>query len=448
MAAERIDTLVIGAGISGLAYAQALGPAVDWRVLEAAPHAGGLVRTWAEQGYRGEDGPEALPGTAKEARALVQELGLGTFEVPRAAGKRFLLVGGRLLEVPNSPEELSTSTVLSFAGKLRLLAEPSRAKAEALDGSIADFTRHRLGPEALERLVDPIVAGIHAGDPEQLSLRACFPDVVRWVEEHGSLYGALKARGAAGKGGGGLPLGSLWKPAGGMQRWTDALARALGPRLACGARVETLARDGDGYRARTAGGAELHARRAVLALSLPGARALLADVAPLAAEALGSMASEGLVSIAHAYRRADVEHALDGFGLLVPKSEGGGLLGTLFASTIDPGSAPAGHVLLRSLLGGARAPALVERSEGELTELLTRALAQPLGLRAPPLFTRVTRWPAAIPRYDLAHPERQRALAAALPPGLELLGNYAQGLGLAGLVARARALAATHTARA
>lgn len=443
------DTLVVGAGISGLAYAHARGPGADVVVLDAAPRAGGLVRTSARDGFRFEEGPELLPGTSRSVRALAEALALSVRDVPRESAKRFLQLDGRLVEVPESPADLATSRLLSIGAKFRLMAEATCDPKAALDGSIADFARHRVGAEALERLVDPLVAGIHAGDPEQLSLRACFPEVVALVEQHGSLTAALQARAKARKPGqpsAGLG-GGLWKPAGGMQALVAALERALVPQVRLETPVRAIERDAQGFTVVEQSGARHAAARVVLASSLGTARALLADVAPEAAEALGSMQAENLVSIAHAYRREDVEHALDGFGYLVPRKAGGLVLGTLFSSTLDPESAPAGHVLLRSLLGGARHPGAVELGDEELRAIVARECAGPLGLRRSPLFAEVTRHRAAIPRFDLAHLDRRAALERALPRGLTVLGNFTRGIGLGSLVAAASEAAAAHAAR-
>lgn len=442
-----LDTLVIGAGISGLVCARErlrAAPAEDLRVLEASPRPGGLVRTLTQDGFRFEEGPEALPGHARTIRALCQELGLGLQEAPREAGKRYLLIEGKLLEVPSSPEDLATSRVLGFGAKLRLMAEGTCAREVALDGSIADFARHRFGGEALERVVDPLVAGIHAGDPEQLSLRACFPEVVRMVEEHGSITAALKARAKAkkaGEGGGSALSGALFRPAGGMESLVRALGDALGTRLVTGTRVRAIEREREGYRVLAESGTSLRARRVVVAVPLGAARALLAGPAPEAAAALATMQSENLVSVVHGHRRADVAHALDGFGYLVPKKAGGLVLGTLFSSSLDPSTAPAGQVLLRSLVGGARHPAAGELADSELLAAVARECAGPLGLTRAPLFARVARWPGVIPRFDLEHPARRERLAAALPPGLHVLGNFTRGIGLESLAAEARALA-------
>lgn len=439
--------MVVGAGLSGLAYAHArLGtrPGEELVVLEAGTRPGGLVRTVAEEGFRFEDGPEALPERAPALRELCAELGLALVPAPPEARRRFLALDGKLMELPNALEDLATSRVLSFGAKLRLMAEASCAPGEALDGSIADFARHRFGKEALERVVDPLVAGLHAGDPEELSLRACFPEVARMVEEHGSVTAALRARaqrkrlGAADAG----LAGSLVRPAGGMEQLVQALGRALGDRLRLEAPVRALERSGAFLRVHEASGRIHEARRVVLAVPLDAARDLLAAAAPQAAAELATMAAENLVAVVHAYRRADVEHALDGFGYLVPRSAGGVVLGTLFTSTLAPGSAPPGHVLLRSLLGGARHPALAELADDELVARTRAECAPLLGLSGTPVLARVRRYPRAVPRLDLAHPGRRARLAEALPPDLGLLGPFTRGVGLESLVAEARALAA------
>jgi len=174
---------------------------------------------------------------------------------------------------------------------------------------------------------------------------------------------------------------------------------------------------------------------------LAAARALLAEAAPASAAALASMQAEGLVSVVCGYRRADVAHALDGFGFLVPKSAGGLMLGTLFSSTISPGTAPAGHVLLRSLLGGARRPDALTLPDEELLAQVASECSGPLGLARAPVFARVARYPAAVPRFDLGHLARRAQLAEGLPPGLHVLGNFTRGLGVENLASEARALA-------
>ena len=162
-------------------------------MLEASARAGGLVHT-LRGGAAGElsveTGPEALTESNAETSALLAELDLEPRALAPAARKRYLALDGRLHAVPSSPLDVLTSPLLSFAGKARALAEVRRDPRRALDGSIADFVRHRFGREVLERFVDPLVSGIFAGDPEQLSLRACFPEAARLLEQHESLIAA------------------------------------------------------------------------------------------------------------------------------------------------------------------------------------------------------------------------------------------------------------------
>lgn len=432
------DVLVIGAGISGLACAHALGARRRVRVLEAAPRAGGLVQGGTQDGFRWEEGPEAMPPGAAAVRALCSELALPIMEAPAAAARRYVLHEGALVEVPASPPALLASRLFSLRGKLRLLSEPLRARGVALHGSIADFVRHRLGQEFLERLVDPLVGGIHAGDAEELSFQACFPEAAELVARHGTVLAALRARVATREPG--APR-ALWKPRAGMQALVDALASALGARLELGRRVQGIVPLADGFRVDLADGSSSSAHAVVLATPLAAARALLAEVAPAAAQALTTMGAENLVSVVHAWRRADVVHALDGFGYLVPSRGGSPVLGTLFSSSLWPSAAPEGCVLLRTLLGGARHARLHALDDAELHEIALAEARTRLGARGKPLLVRLARYPAVIPRLDCGHALRLATLARELPPGLAVLGNFTRGIGLARLVSEARALA-------
>ena len=451
---ESVDTLVIGAGIAGLSYAHARGDA-DLLVLDAAPRAGGLVRTGRAElpgqgALRFEWGPEALQDEAPELQALLRELSLE----PRAAGavgsRRYLCKDGRLVALPAAPKELLNSPLLSPTEKLRALSEPFRARDVGLEGSVAEFARHRFGEAVLQRFVDPFVSGVYAGDPELLSLRAAFPKVHALVAEHGSVLGGLKARAKAKRKAGDEAVGTpgLFTLDGGFAALIDALAARLGARLRLGQRVVALRREAEGWLAQAqpvADGApppavELRARRLVLALPVAATARLLQDVAPDIARELADMTSESIVSLSHAWPRERVGHALDGFGYLVPSVEQRLHLGTLFSSSLAPSCAPRGVVLLRTLLGGARRPRMVEWPDEELLAELSAGVAPLLELRGEPLWAHVVRQRAALPRYDLRHPQRLAAVDAALArtPGLLLLGNWRQGVSVTALVDAAR----------
>jgi oxygen-dependent protoporphyrinogen oxidase len=436
---ERVGTLVVGAGISGLAYAHARDDA-DLALLEASDRAGGLIRTEVA-GARGEIRVECGPETLRverggELERMLRELGLELRSPTRAAAKRFVAWGGRLQEVPLAPPKLLASRLLTLRGKLRLLSEPWRDPRRALDGSIADFVRHRLGSEVLERLVDPFVSGIHAGDPEALSLRACFPKLAEGVEHHGSLLRALRAERGA-------PVPMLGKVPGGNASLVEALAARLGGRLLRSTPAEALELDGATWRVRTPSGS-IEAPRLVLALPCAAAARLLARAAPELARAVASIQSESVASVALAFRREDVAHALDGFGYLAASAERLAHLGVLFSSSLDASCCPPGQVLVRALAGGARRPAVLEWSDEQLVECIAREAGPLLGLRAPPLLAVVRRWRSALPRFDLQHPERLASIERVTPGGLTLLGNYLRGIGVHHLVDAARRSARTH----
>lgn len=426
-----VETLVVGAGISGLAYAHARGPDAELVVLDASERAGGLMRTARDGDYRFELGPEALRSGPGALADLLAELGIEAH--PPAESKRFVVHRGGLVEVPLAPQKLLSSRLLSFAGKLRLMSEPTRAADVALDGSVAEFVRHRIGQEALDVLIDPLVSGIHAGDPAQLSMRACFPRLVELVERHGSLFKALQSTR-------GSPAPGVVKPRGGIGSIPEALAARLGPKLRLARAVTAISRGDAGWRVQ-ASGESFAARKLVLALPSASAARLLSGPLPELARAIQSMAAESLVSVTHVHRREDVAHPLDGFGYLASSRERLHHLGTLFSSRIDPECCPRDRVLLRTLIGGARLPEAVDWDEPRILEVIEREVGALLGIRTRPLWTHVQRWRSTLPRFDLAHPGRVVALERATPPDLVLLGNWLRGIGVHHLVESAHAAA-------
>jgi len=446
-----VETVVVGAGVSGLAYAHARGDDADLVVLEAAPRPGGLVRTTEVEGLRYEWGPEALQDNAPETLALLDELGLSPVSAAPEAQKRFVMHKGELIALPAGPGEFMKSKLLSAAGKLRALTEPMRKSDRALDGSVADFVRHRLGKQVLERLVDPFVTGIYAGDPELISVRSAFPMLVELVSEHGSLMGGLKARAKARreageeKGGKKGSMPGLMTVAGGVGGLTGAMADALGDRLHLDCAVTSVERDANGWTLQTAHGA-WRAERLVVSLNVTAAARLMQQPVPALGEALSNMTTESVVSISHAWKREDVSHPLDGFGYLIPGGEQRSHLGTLFSSTIEPTCAPDGMVLMRTLLGGARNPRLVDWPDEELFGVLRDDVGPVLGFSGDPAWAVVVRNRAALPRYDLAQPGRQDRIDALLEetPGLHLLGNHRRGISCNNLIEASRALAREH----
>lgn len=432
---ESARTIVVGAGISGLARAHALGPQADVLVLDAADRPGGLMWTERAEGIGFELGPESLQVGSPATTELLSELGIDARPAPAAARRRYVVNAGRTVPLPRSPLSFLTFPALTWRGKLRALSEPWRARGVALDGSLADFVRHRLGPEALAALVDPFVSGVYAGDPELLSFRAIFPDLHAGVAQHGSIVRALRRRDRSKPR---RPATLLSLPDG-LGTIPRALADRLGARLRLATEVRAIERGRAGWRLETDAG-RFAAERLVVATPALAAARLLDAAEPALARELASLTSENLAVVHTLWPRERAGHPLDGFGYLVPSRERLGHLGTLFCSSMRPEACPADSVLVRTFLGGAREPDVVDASDDELVERCVREVGALLRLRGRPDWRHVVRWRGVLPRYDLEHPARLARVRAPLAgrDDLELLGNYLDGIGLPRLIERAR----------
>ena len=448
MTEAHVDTLVIGAGIAGLAYAHARGADADLLVLEQTDRVGGVMQTHRDETLQYELGPEVLPAGDPELGAMLRELRLPLVHSPKHVARRFVFFDYRLQQVPTTFAALLATKILSWGAKVRLLQEMGRDSTVALDGSIADFARHRFGDQVYERFVDPFVSGIYAGDPEQLSVRACFPELIALVERHGSVLKGLRARRAAGGGGPGTSLVSV---EGGLSEIPAALAATLGERVRTSTAATAIARHGDGWAVATEGpeGAQrITCANLVVATPARVASKLLGAVDASLSGDLGSIESESLVSVVHTWPRDRVGHALDGFGYLVPGAVPRRHLGSLFSSTIGSARGPDDHVVVRTMLGGGRDPAMIDMGDHEIWQVVRYEVSNALGLPGLPTSWHVSRWRDVLPRYDLEHPARCERIDASLAtlPGLALLGNAIGGVAVARVVARARKLASMHVA--
>ena len=422
-------TVVVGAGLSGLTAALAVSEAgADVLVLESTDRPGGVVRTEAKDGFLLELGPNTVRPT-RELTALVESLGLGDRILradPRA--KRYVDFDGALHAVPMSPGQLVSTRLLSGGAKLRLLGEPFRRAAPVAGESVRDFAARRLGPEIADRLIEPFVAGIFAGNAGRISVSAAFPALDRAERDHGSLVAGILAARRSKPSGPRLPRGLL-SFRDGLETLPRALADRLKGRLRLATPVTALAPRGQGWSLRTDGG-DVDADRVVLALPAPQAAALVAGFAPEAAAALTGIPQPPVVVLHLSWPDAALARPLDGFGHLVCNGPGRRILGAVWSSSLFAGRAPAGHVLLTVFMGGARDPGAMKLSDFELTELAGRDLASEGLVRGPARAVLVTRWRQAIPQYERGHEERMASLARAESrwPTLHFLGNYRGGV--------------------
>jgi oxygen-dependent protoporphyrinogen oxidase len=349
-------------------------------------------------------------------------------------------------------------------------AGPTGPVGSALDESLGDFVRRRLGREALQRIAEPIVAGIHAGDPEQMSVRATFPMFLDMEREHRSLIlamlkrrklrqkaaaargagvpGTAGAPGAAGCGttqGGDRPAGPrsyFYSFKGGLQDLSDAVVASLpAERLHAGTGVKSMAECGAGCGARPGAGAyalelsdgtRLVADAVVLATPAWASGDLLRPVAPLAAADLSSIEYVTTATASVAFRRDQVGHDLKGFGFVVPRAEDRPVMATTWSSSKFDGRAPAGHVLLRSFLGRAGREAAARLDDDEMARVVRGELREIMGISAEPEFVEIFRWPRGMPQYRVGHVELVAHIEAAVArvPGIELAGGAYHGIGI------------------
>ncbi len=449
---------VIGGGISGLAAAYRLRRAGhDAVVLEAEERPGGKIRSERRDGWLVEHGPNGYLDSRLAMVRLARDVGLSTRVLPAdaSAARRYLFVDGRLQLVPQSPPAFAKSDVLSLKGKLRMAREPFVPPRRIFgDESVFRFASRRVGIEAAEKLIDPLVTGIYAGDVERLSLPAAFPKLRALEEQHGGLVRGMLARmfgrmggEKASSGGPGGPGGDLTSFPDGMGEMIRALVDSMDPlAVQTGRPVQRIeARDGPGarWRLHAAGGDPVEVDGLVLAVPAHAAAALLAELAPGAVRPLEDIPYAPAAVVALGYRVVDLPRPLDGFGFLIPSRERRDVLGCLWTSTIFRGRAPGGHALLRCIVGGRRRPDLVALDDEALLKTVRADLAAMLGGNLPaPAFTRLVRWPAAIPQYELGHLDRKAAAEAAVArlPGVVLAGNALYGVSLADCAQRAEEL--------
>jgi oxygen-dependent protoporphyrinogen oxidase len=436
-------TIVVGGGLAGLAAAFRLARAgKDVVLVEASGRAGGVVRTEERKGYLLEAGPNTVRLTAP-LQALIEELDLsGEMLLADAGLPRYIDFGGELHALPTSPLSLARTRLLSAAGKLRLLSEPLRRRGPGGEESVRDFAARRLGPEVAGRLVEPFVAGIFAGDAAALSAAAVFPALVDWEREHGSLLaGALAQRRTARKSAP-APRGLLSFRRG-LETLPRALARTLGRAFRPGAPVRAVVPEGGRWIIETET-ERLEAERVILATPAWAAAPHVAPFAPEAAEALESIPHPPLAVLHLSWPAAALRRPLRGFGHLVVPSASRRILGAVWSSSLFPGRAPEGRVLLTVFLGGTRDPAAPELETSELVAIAGRDLFAEGLVRGDPELVLLTRWQRAIPQYTPGHGQRMRVLAEteARWPGLRFAGNFREGVSVGDVVAGATAAAA------
>jgi len=438
MAYFRKSIAVLGGGITGLAAAYRLTTLGHRaRIFEASARLGGAIRTELTDGWLVESGPTSFREDTPEVGTILHELGLGSerIEASPSSESRYLARDARLVAAPRSLCSLVPSRLFSARAKLRILAEIcERPRVRAQDVSVAELVRGHFGSEVLERAAQPLVSGIWAGDAAKLSARAAFPKLWEMEQAHGSLLrgqmAAAKTRRAS--------ESSVAAKTISFRRGLQTLSWSLTSRLPEGAVVlnspiESLAR-GNRWQVSWQHGNETHRESfdAVVAPLPAGALARLQiggpGERPLAA--LAEIEHPPLASLFLGFRREQVSHALDGYGLLLPATERRSILGAIFSSSLFPGRAPAGCVALTVFAGGALQPEIARRPLPQLLESVRGDLRDLLGVKGEPVFVRHAFWPKSIPQYNIGHQSHRDAITSCekMHPGLFIGGQAVDGI--------------------
>ena len=460
--------VVIGGGIAGLTAAFTLttaageGTPVEVTLLEASERVGGKVRTEPFAGLALDAGPDSFLARVPSASELCRAVGLGDDLVAPGTGEAFVwsrnrlrrLPAGLALGVPTDLAALARSHVLSTRGTLRAaldLVLPAGAVADG-DQSVGALVSRRLGREAELRLVEPLIGGINAGRTRDLSLEVAAPQLAAAAHsaQGGSLIRALRAsqREAARRPSGGPVFLSV---RGGMDRLTTSLADAIqaagsGNDLRTGCAAAGLARGDNGasWSVTTGSGEVLAADAVLVAAPAPVAARLLGTVSPDAAELLAGISYASVALATLAYRTADIDHPLDGSGLLVPRVEGRLMTACSWSGSKWPHLATAGQAVMRVSAGRAGDERALGLGDDVLVDRLHAELSEALGLHRAPLEARVHRWVDAFPQFAPGHGARVAAIEAALTqdaPGIALAGAAYRGVGLATCIAGANTAA-------
>jgi protoporphyrinogen/coproporphyrinogen III oxidase len=443
---------VVGGGLAGLTAAYRLKRRGERVVVyEAGDRAGGVVRTERRDGYLAELGPGSIAAPSPAVHALLAELGLESSVVAAApaARNRYIVKKKKLLPLPLSPQDLLTSRLLSNSAKLAVFGEALVDAGDALaEESVAAFVRRRFNQEVLEYVANPFVAGIFAGDPEQLAVRHALPKLYGLERANGSVIkafaGMMRARKRNGDAAHDLG-GSVISFRSGMQELPDALARQLHAELRLRAPVTQIRAGPKGW----AVGAAFQATELYDAV-VYAAPAHCVDDLDLdfpAGDRLKTLASIGhppVAVLALGFRREDVAHPLDGFGFLVPEVERRNVLGVIFASSLFPGRAPDGHVILTAFVGGVRNPDLANADVPTVTARVLDDLRSLLGVTGEPSFRAFHLWPKAIPQYELAYSRFKDIMdeVERRNRGLALAGSYREGVAVGDVIASGEAAAA------
>ncbi len=454
-APSAVDVAIIGGGISGLSvlhYLRSLNPGLSVHLFEADTRLGGTIGTDHVDGYSFDWGPNGFLDREPKTLELCRELGLAD-QLERAnesVSNRFILRKGKLRPVPMSPPKFMMSGILSPLGKLRIAFEPFAAERNGdIDESIYDFARRRIGKQAADYLVQPMVSGVYGGVAKKLSLKSCFPIMREMEDEYGSLLKAMiakarKARAEGKKSGGPAgPGGWLTSFYGGLYGIIKGFAGKYGENISTGKAAASVKRADDAYLIEFVGGSSVRARQVVLATPSYAAAQVLRSVSAEVADALAEIPYAPIAVVCFGFKADKVKSSVDGFGFLVPSVEKKRILGSIWTSSIFSNRAPTGTVQFRTMIGGDGDHESMKLSDDELIEIARKDLDAIVGLEGKPEVVKLYRWEKGIPQFRIGHAEVMDRIEAELKRlgGIYVASNAYYGIGLNDCVKQAHKVA-------
>ncbi len=467
MGPTKTDVIVIGEGITGLCVAYWLKKrGIKVTVLAKEREVGGTMKSVQDHGFLYETGANTGLETTPFIKELVSDLKLESeFVYANPEGKnRYILRDSILHSMPLGPSSFLSTKLFSPAAKFRVMKDPFIGKATK-EESIAEFVERRLGRDFLDYAIDPFVAGVFAGKPEQLSVRSAFPKLYALEEKYGGLVkgmikGARERKQRAEKA---KDRAETFSFVSGMQMLPCAIATSLGNSVILNAKVTNIrnlttarnepSNEPDARRylveyLHNDQETEMEADSVVFAIPAYDASPLIKSLSVNTAHVLSSIYYSPIVSIFLGVKREQIEHRLDGFGFLIPSKEKRKILGCLWNSCLFAHRAPAGMAALNAFIGGARQPELTTLNDERIIQITLDELKSIMQLSGNPVYLHLTRWQKSIPQYEIGYQHKIDALTQfeESHPGIVLAGNYRGGISVGDCVQNAHGIAKTLSA--